>query len=189
MPPVPKPKRKSKAARQRTRQRDKPWLKPECAINGTRLPLPVIALGQGLEDDHPGYAVQKMRAVRFSAHGLRLESDEWGACYVCGTHIKRGVVPQAHHGIVKKGQGHRIDEWWNLFPLCCEECHRRLESRELFDRLIQDYYLRISKYYLMDAEPSAERGREWLDKQLTNWHTQNQVKQSFYLPPVQGDVQ
>jgi hypothetical protein len=91
--------------------------------------------------------------------------DAYAVCRACEKPIRHQNYT-AHHGIVKKSDGIRVDEWWNLFIVCSEECHHILESKAEFAALLQCHYLSVSRYEMPEIAPSKQAGYGWIKSRI-----------------------
>jgi len=115
------------------------------------------------------YRAAKLKALEFSVLTdceAILSRDTVAVCVVCGTLLTADDGPQTHHGIITKGDGMHIDRWWNLFPVCDDTCHRELEAHKTWDSVMHMHYIHISADHLHDAEPTEQRGYDWLREQI-----------------------
>jgi len=102
----------------------------------------------------------------------------WGSrCCYCGGVL--GEDTDAHHGIIPRNRGMRIDFWWNLFPTHHGDCHEKgLHTRNGFELVMQKYYRVLSP-----ADP--ELGREFLVKAVAMLVESGHLKIAPVIPPVE----
>lgn len=195
MPQVPKPKRETKKARKKW-NRAKPWLQvPEAPA--TEDVSQSISLFSEADEYRAGldmiYRIQKARAVTFSKKGLQgLPSWVWGICLCCGTYLKRGRAPQAHHWCIRRSAGVTVNHWWNLWPLCSEDCHHNIENDTVGRSVANEHYQRIARYHLqlsseLPIEKLRSAGRAWILAGILELVGAGDLdeRQPYYLPPVE----
>jgi hypothetical protein len=128
---------------------------------------------------HTQYRTAKRKALEFSVLSdleAILDHEAIGVCVVCGHILHDNDGPQTHHGIVTKGDGIHLNVWWNLFPVCDDTCHRTLEERNTWERVLHIHYIHISAWKLHDFRPTEQRGYDWLREQIEALDLHQQIE-------------
>jgi hypothetical protein len=105
------------------------------------------------------YRLEKAKAICFRARGTPLPRGAIGVCAGCD-----GLLfgePDAHHLIVPKNHGVRIDYWWNLVPLHQYMCHPQAHTKEGRDAIIRKLYRR-----LVARIPGVTNGHQWIQDRI-----------------------
>jgi hypothetical protein len=194
VPQVPKPKRKSKQRVKKERAK-LPWLQrpTQPDAEDVRGSINLFAESNGDDGESSDYRAQKAMAVAFTKMGLKdLPPWVWGVCLNCGTYLKRGRAPQAHHWCVRRSAGVSINNWWNLWPLCSESCHHEIENERVGSSVANEHYLRIARYHLqlnseLPVTKLQHRGRAWILSNILGLVMNGGLDeyQPYYLPPVE----
>ena len=124
-------------------------------------------MGQGdSRDPAQHYYLNKLTSIRFWAYGNRLPKEAMGWCPWCQGFFF--TAPSAHHLVIPRNYGVRVDSWWNLVPLH-EECHKAAHAGGR-DQLIEYLYLLLSVNYLKLPDPDRVAGKAALQELVDSLH-------------------